>query len=268
MQGWLALALVVGGCREEVPPSEPRAEPELRSVGDAAAGQEATAERPPSTTVEAEPEAEAEAEPEPIAAPEGCSIVVDDTTATLRIDGVPVSDLRLETLRPILGEPDRIETVRSRQRYEEFGKRRGGSPTSTLVDVTDRHLVYDELGLVVRTHARGRPGGSVTGDPVVLLVFLPPARSFTNTAAPSVVPKERGGCVLGLRGRWLDPEADLVPEGVGYRTDSLAVLGRDFGPTSIGGEIDGLYSKSGSPWVRIYLDDPSTQRASYLEIRP
>lgn len=188
----------------------------------------------------------------------GCTVTIDDPTATLRIDGEIVPDFRLQTLRELLGEPDRVEVVRSRQRYEEFGAGPDDPPTSMMIDVEDRHIVYDDRGLVFRT--RG------AGEPEVMLLFFEPERSFTNTAPPDVVPLRRGGCELEIRGVRLDPEADVVPSGVDYRTRGIVVHGRHFGATSIATEIDGLYSEDGRPYLRLYLDGPRTRRPSYAEI--
>jgi len=41
---------------------------------------------------------------------------------SLSINGTVVADLALDTLRPILGEPDRTERIESRERYERRGR--------------------------------------------------------------------------------------------------------------------------------------------------
>ncbi len=195
----------------------------------------------------------------------GCQIDLDASTGRLRIDGVAQPDHRFATLRKALGRPDRVEDVSSRERYEEFGGD-GSPPSSQMVDVTTRYYVYDELGLVLRTEGSSVRRGKARPDPVMLLLFFPHPRRFTNTAAPAVVPRRRGGCALAFDGRVLDSTVDMIPAGTTYDTDAFEVLGRTFGPTSIATKIDSAYSWEPDPAVQIYLDDETTRRPSYAQI--
>lgn len=176
------------------------------------------------------------------------------------MNGVVLADFTAASLRPVLGEPDRVQRTTKEERYEEYGD----MPSSTMEEVTDVHLVYERQGLVFRTR-NGAFGASEV--PTMLVVFLPSERRFDNVEPPAVVPAGRGGCRLEVNGIAVDPRADLRPRGATYRSESVEIFGTRFGPTSYAGSIDGLYTSNGERSIRIYLDAPGTGRASYVEIQ-
>lgn len=193
-----------------------------------------------------------------------CTVELDGAAGLLRINGTALADYRLEALRAVLGEPDRVEQEHRRQRYERWGVGPDAPPHSTMIDVTDWHYVYDELGLVFRTRNGKR---SRDEQPTELLLFFTHERRFTSTKAPAAVPRRRGGCALVIDGQHVDPSLDLIPTGVDYRTDDFDLFGRDFGSTSVAAQIDSVYAYDDRPAIRIYLDAAKTRRPSYAEIR-
>ncbi|MCE9576643.1 MAG: hypothetical protein K8W52_26080 [Deltaproteobacteria bacterium] len=197
------------------------------------------------------------------APPASCTVAVDMTTGAIAIDGVALPDFAVPRLRAVLGAPDRVLRDAHDEDYEEFGGD-GMPPTSTQVPVTDHAYVYDRRGLVFVTR-NGAFGSDAT--PTQLLVFLAHPRQFDNTAAPMATPRSRGGCALAINGQAVDPEVDLRPRGVTYRTDAATIFGVTVGFTSIATEIDRIYSMSGKRSLMIYLDAAATGRASYVEIR-
>jgi hypothetical protein len=198
--------------------------------------------------------------PEP---PAGCTIAID-TPGGIRIDGVALPDLELETLRRVLGTPDRTEEIVSQQRYEERGLD-GEQGSSMMVEVTDVHHVYDARGIVFHT-VNGQSSSNQT--PERIRVFFASPRDFDNQEAPAVIPTTRGPCQVEVNGHAIDPGADLRPAGVDYRTDGFDLLGARFGATSYMTVIDGLYTQGASPYLYFFLDAPATGRPSYLEIVP
>ena len=189
-----------------------------------------------------------------------CLVSVENPGGRLAINGVVLADFTAASLRPVLGEPDRVQRVTKEERYEEYGD----MPSSTMEEITDVHLVYERQGLVFRT----RNGAFGTSEvPTMLVVFLPSERRFDNIEPPAVVPVGRGGCRLEINGIAVDPRADLRPRGATYRSESVEIFGTRFGPTSYAGAIDRLYTSSGERSIHIYLDAPGTGRASYVEIQ-
>jgi hypothetical protein len=189
-----------------------------------------------------------------------CVVSVDNPGGRLAINGVVLTDLTAGSLRPVLGEPDRIERVTREERYEEYGE----MPSSTMEEVTDVHLVHERQGLVFRT----RNGAFSSSEiPIQLVVFLSNERRFDNRESPAVVPAGRGGCRLEINGVAVDPRADLRPLGATYRSTSVEIFGTRFGLTSYATAIDGLYTSDGARSIHIHLDAPETGRASYVEIQ-
>ncbi len=174
-------------------------------------------------------------------------------------------------MRAALGEPDRVQRVQSSERFEEYGAGPDDPPTSMMVEMNAAHYVYDELGLVLRTRKVEGPeafeGTPRDVDLEILWIFFDHERRFTSREMPPVVPGRRGTCTLAIDGHVLDPSADVVPAGVTYQTDAFEVLGRSFGPTSVGARIDSIYAFDPRPAVQLYLDEASTRRPSYAEIR-
>lgn len=189
-----------------------------------------------------------------------CTLAITNPGGGLAVNGVALPDFRTARLRKVLGEPDRIERVTSRQRYEEFGD---GElpPTSELVEIADTHYVYDRYGLVFLTN-----GGNLGHTPTLVRVFFAHAREFDNTEAPAAIP-DGGRCAVTINGVALDPEVDLRPAGVTYQTARAPLFGTTFGFTSIATVIDRLYTDAGTRHVQIFLDAPATGRAAYLEVR-
>lgn len=230
MRGWALVVAAISGCGG-APPREP-------------------APAVPSTAVPV-------TTPRP--APE-CVVSVENPGDRLAVNGVVLGDLSLESLRPVLGEPDRVERVTKEERYEEYGE----MPSSTMEQITDVHLVYERQGLVFRT--RNGPFGD-SEVPTMLVVFLPSERRFDNLEPPAVIPAGRGGCRLEINGVAVDPRADLRPRGATYRSASVELFGTRFGPTSYAMAIDRLYTASGGRSIHIFLDAPGTGRGSYVEIQ-
>lgn len=197
---------------------------------------------------------------EPVPAASHCLVSVSNPGDRLAINGVVLGDFTLESLRPVLGEPDRVQRTTKEERYEEYGE----MPSSTMEPITDVHLVYERQGLVFRT----RNGVFGTSEvPTMLVVFLPHERRFDNIEPPAVVPTARGGCRLEINGIAVDPGADLRPPGATYRSASVEIFGTRFGPTSYAMAIDRLYTSEGGRSIHIHLDAPDTGRASYVEIQ-
>ena len=191
----------------------------------------------------------------------GCTVAVD-RRGTIAIDGVILPDFEPETLRRVLGEPDRVEKLEHTEFYEEFGDD-GAGWSSDEVPVTDFHHVYDARGLVFAT----RNGAFGESDhPELMRIFFASPRLFDNTEAPEVVPVTRGVCRLELGGVLVDPDVDARPPGVDYRTDQFPLWGTDFGSTSIATVIDRVYTVDGAPYLMVFLDAPATGRPSYAEL--
>ncbi len=192
-----------------------------------------------------------------------CTLAITNPGGALVVNGVALPALALPRIRAALGEPDRIARETHDERYEEYGDD-GGPSTSDLVPVTDTHYVYDRHGLVFATR-NGAFGHDQT--PAVARVFFAHDREFDNTAPPAVRPRPGGRCLVTINGVALDPEVDLRPPGVDYRTEQATIFATAFGFTSIATVIDGLYTRDGARPVRIYLDAPATGRAAYLEVQ-
>ena len=231
MRSWVLLVAAVGGCS-----------------GGAAPGSGPAVTSPPM-----------QGKPVPAASRE-CVVSVTNPGDRLAINGVAIADFTAASLRPVLGEPDRVERTTKEERYEEYGE----MPSSTMVEIKDVHVVYERQGLVFRTR-NGAFGRSEV--PTLLLVFLPSARRFDNLDPPAVVPAGRGGCRLEINGIEVDPRADLRPPGATYQSESVTLFGTRFGPTSYATAIDRLYTAGGERSIHIYLDAPATGRASYVEIQ-
>lgn len=197
------------------------------------------------------------------APPASCTVALDMTTGAIAIDGAALPDFAVPRLRAVLGPPDRVLRDARDEDYEEFAGG-GMAPTSTRVPVTDHAYVYDRRGLVFVTR-NGAFGADPT--PVQLLVFLAHPRQFDNTATPMAAPRARGRCTLAINGHPIDPEADLRPRGVTYRTEAATIFGVTVGFASIATAIDRIYATSGKRSLTIYLDAAATGRASYVEIR-
>ena len=185
-----------------------------------------------------------------------CTIDVTNPAGTLAINRAALPDFAPATLRTVLGEPDRIEQVTSKQRYEEYSP---GGKTSDLVDVTDAYYVYDRLGLVFASR-----GGA---DPDRVIVFFAHARTFDHTALPQVTPSKRGDGRVRINGVAVKPDADARPRGVDYRTPDFPRFGARFGSTSFSTVIDRIYTLDGARHVDLFLDGPETGRPAYVEIR-
>ena len=194
-----------------------------------------------------------------------CVIAVASPGNQLSIDGVALPDYERATLEKVLGKPDRVKRVTSRQRYERWPVDRSQPPTSTMRTITDLHYVYDTYGLVFPTRRTSAYDRRETADR--MFVFFANARQFTHTAPPATVPKRRGGCRLAINGITVDPATDARPAGLSYRTDKLDLFATKFAPTSYTTDVDGLYSLEGLRYIRLYLDAPTTGRPAYAEIR-
>lgn len=192
----------------------------------------------------------------------GRGVTVDTRSGRITIDGKPLPDFKLTTLRRVLGAPSRVETTVDRERFERFPGPLGGSPHSTMVEVKNHHYVYDRLGLLFHTR-NGRYDDN--RDPAVMIVVLRHKIAFTHTRRPRFLPK--GTCKgLSINGTRLDRERTLVPKEVTYRTEKLRLFDTDFAPTSYGSAIDSLYAHGGKRAIRIFLDSPRDGRPAYVVI--
>lgn len=180
----------------------------------------------------------------------------------MRLNDTRLADLAPATVAAILGAPDRVETTETRERYEEHGHG-DVEPTSTMVPVTHRHVVHDDRSLVLEQRSSA-PTGAAEPD---LRIFFPPERRFAHTERPAVAPRARGACAVTIDGHRLDPSADLVPDGTDPVRGEVALGGASFSVTSFAGVVDRIYLDTPGYRVSVFLDEPATQRAAYVELR-
>jgi hypothetical protein len=194
-----------------------------------------------------------------------CVVSVASPGNQLSIDGVELPDYERATLERVLGKPDRVEKITTKQRHERWSFDRSKPPTSTMRTITDLHYVYDARGLVFPTRRTAEYDQREAADRMI--VFLAHPRTFDHQAPPPVYPKQRGTCRLEINGVVVDARKDARPAGITYRTNKLDLYKTKVGPTSYTTSIDSLYALEGFRSFRLFLDAPATGRPSYAEIR-
>ena len=196
------------------------------------------------------------------AAAAGRGVAVDTRSGRITVDGKPLPDFKLATLKRVLGAPSRVKTTVDRERFERFPGPLGGSPHSTMVEVKNHHYVYDRLGLLFFTR-NGRYDNN--RDPWAMVVVLRKNVAFTHARRPRFLPK--GTCKgLAVNGTLLDRNRTLVPKGVTYRTEKLRLFDTDFAPTSYATAVDSVYAHGGERAIRIFLDSSRDGRPAYVVI--
>lgn len=167
----------------------------------------------------------------------------------------------LAQLTKLLGKPDRIETEIRKTRYEKYGTKRTPA-NSTMVKVTYLYHFFDKHGLMLIT-SKSR----FKSKAPVLFICYQNVRKYSNTHPLKFAPKNSFAGELIINNHQISPRANLIPENVTYRTKEFDLWGLTFGPTSIGGNIDRLYSIKSKIYLMIYLDSPANLEMSYIEIR-
>jgi hypothetical protein len=181
----------------------------------------------------------------------------------LRLTG-PVSGLGLKAIVAALGKPSRTVRLKSKQRFERFGIPGKSAPQSTMVEVTNFHHVYDELGLVFSTE-NGRFADSDTTPRRLYVVYRKVQTGWHDD--PAVIPAKKFAGVLRINGQTLDPARDPTPSGVTYRTDSFPLFGTKCGTSSRATQIDSIYCQESAPAVRIFLDLADQRRVGFVLVR-
>jgi hypothetical protein len=190
-------------------------------------------------------------------------IHLDTEKDLIEINGVSLEyRYDMYTIEMLIGKPDRIIIDSNTVYIEELGYD-GSQPLSYPEKVQDQYYIYDELGLMFYTKNKGFTEKHVQ----TMMINFEMKRTFSNTAALKYQPKKTFSGELKLNQNLITNTTDFIPERVNYRTEEFALLGTSFGPTSIGGETDRLYSIGSKPYLLIYLNNAKDQKLSYIEIK-
>jgi hypothetical protein len=181
----------------------------------------------------------------------------------LRLTG-PISELGPKAIVAALGKPSRTVRLKSKQRYERFGIPGKSAPQSTMVEVTNFHHVYDELGLVFSTE-NGRFADTDTTPRRLYVVYRALKTGWHDD--PAVLPARKFAGVLRINGQALDPARDPTPKGVTYQTDSFPLFGTKCSTSSRATQIDSIYCYDLSPTLRIFLDVANRSSVGFVLLR-
>ena len=181
----------------------------------------------------------------------------------LRLTG-PVAALGMKAIVAALGKPTRTVRLKSKQRFERFGIPGKSAPQSTLVEITNFHHVYHQLGLVFSTENARFADTDTT--PRRLVVVYRKCRTEWNDD-PAVFPTRKFAGVLRINGEALNPGRDPTPKGVTYRTDSFPLFGTRCSTSSRATQIDSIYCQEGSPSLRIFFDPADRSSVGFVLLR-
>ncbi len=194
--------------------------------------------------------------------PEKKDVKINTKSHSIQIGKDVIYELDWKELKKILGKPNRVLADTSRERYEEHGF--GDTPsTSTMIQVINYYYIYDDLGLMFYT----RNGKSNRKAPEFMSVHFDNERIFSNTKDLPYAPKNAFTSQLIINDQVFKSHQKQLPNGVDYNTEEFDMYKTSFGPTSIGGTIDRLYSIDANPYMMFYLDSKKSQKISRLEIR-
>lgn len=168
---------------------------------------------------------------------------------------------RISQIAKLLGKPDRIEVHQRKARYERFAYK-NNPPSSTMITVKDKYHIYDRLGLLFITNQ-----SIIKSQAPKLIIYFANPRKFTNTTPLKYTPTQSFQGHLLLNNHQINTTQTVIPSDVTYHTDQFYLWNIPFGPTSIGGVIDRLYSIKTTPYLMIYLDNAENQRVSYIVIK-
>ncbi len=191
---------------------------------------------------------------------ENLKIEIDTKKPSIRLNGIILEDFNRDTIRKIIGKPTRIRKDSFRSHMEEFSYEPGESPHSYPIKVLNTYYIYDELGVMFYTEN----GKARMEEPNRFSIHFPNKRKFTHTKDLPFKPKKNFTGVFRINENELNPNDKLIPDSVDYKTNEFNLFGASFGPTSFTTVIDSLYSIKSEPYMRIYLDDPKTQRVSCI----
>ncbi|MFH0894381.1 MAG: hypothetical protein V2A54_08085 [Bacteroidota bacterium] len=194
--------------------------------------------------------------------PESIAISINSSTSEILFNSKPVHCMCIDSLTMLLGKPSRVEKYTRQERYERWSYKDGEPPTSSMKEMTDYYYLYDNLGIMFYTNL----GWGKEQKPCSMAIFFGNKRNFDNRKQHPFTPKKAFPGTLTFNDNLLEPTKKLVPESVDYNTKETQIFNTSFGPTSIGGVIDGFYSTSSRVYMLIYLDQPETQRPAYIEI--
>lgn len=166
------------------------------------------------------------------------------------------------SLFKLLGKPDRIEKHRYKSHYKEHGY--GSMPPSyETPEVFEVFYVYDALGLMFST----RNSKYSQKEIHKMYVCFKNLREFNHTASLPFIPVKKFQEICNLNDSPLEDTLSLVPKEVHYKTKEFKAFGITWGPTSFTTIVDSFYSINTLLYLRLFLDSPTLQRLSYLEIQ-
>lgn len=190
------------------------------------------------------------------------TIQINSTTGELFINQQKIKrPYDLAQLMKILGKPDRVETETHKVRYERRGIQ-GAPASSKMVEVKDHYYLFDHWGLILIKNE-----SIFKSQPPKLVICYKNARKYNHTRPLEYFPATPFQGQLNINGHKVNSRATLIPENVTYESNQLDLWGLSFGLTSIGTNIDRLYSTSGKIYMMVYLDSPANLTMSYIEVK-
>jgi hypothetical protein len=166
------------------------------------------------------------------------------------------------SLFKLLGKPDRIEKHHYKSHYKEHGY--GGMPPSyETQDVFEVFYLYDSLGLMFSTQNSKYSQKEIHK----MYVCFQNLREFSHTVSLPFLPVKKFQGLCDLNESHLQDTLSMVPKEVNYNTKEFILFGITWGPTSFTTVVDSFYSTDTNLYLRLFLDNATFQRLSYLEIQ-
>ncbi|MFH0894363.1 MAG: hypothetical protein V2A54_07995 [Bacteroidota bacterium] len=195
------------------------------------------------------------------------TIEVRTADSLLLINGNPLSTYHPDTLIKYLGKPSRFKTETKDSYIEEFSIEKGHAPDIRPIKIRNFYYIYDAQGLVFHTRS------SLINDsvPVIMRIRFANQSKFDNLKFPDAIKKEfePTNAFIGkmiINGANVLSNQKLFGDSVNYQTDNFYLYGIQFSPTSIGMQIDRLYSYKTFPYMNIFLNNAIERKISVISI--
>jgi hypothetical protein len=195
------------------------------------------------------------------------SIEVRTGDSLILINGNPLKSYHPDTLFKYLGKPSRIKSEMKDSYIEEFSIDKGKPPDIRPIKIKNFYYIYDALGLVFHTRS------TIINDsvPVIMRIRFAHPCKFDNHNFPDAIEKEFEpiSVFLGkliINGTPIFPDQKLFGDSINYKTNDFFLYKIPFSTTSIGMQIDRIYSYKVFPYMNVFLNDPVERKISAITI--